>query len=85
MVLLNRFLVYLLVTFASWRNNFVSKLQIKRTQYNAWFAVLIAVLLVLAFTIYAAMQVWCVMYKGKHFTGNWNWSVKGVQANVECR
>ncbi len=37
---------------------------------NAWFLVLLAVLMVLAFTIYAGLQIWCIVYKGKTFTGN---------------
>lgn len=52
---------------------------------NAWFLVLLAVLLCLAFTIYAALQIWCVVYKGKTFTGNWKWSIKGTSVSAQCK
>lgn len=51
---------------------------------DAWFLVLMAVLLGLAFTIYAGMAVWCVVYKGKKFTGNWKWGKWYVNMYVEC-
>ena len=52
---------------------------------NAWFLVLLAVLMVLAFTIYAGLQIWCIVYKGKTFTGNWKWSTHGVSVKAECK
>ena len=52
---------------------------------NAWFLVVLAVLLCLAFTIYAGLQIWCVVYKGKSFTGKWNWSKTGVEVKAECK
>ena len=52
---------------------------------DAWFLVFLAVLLALAFTIYAGLQIWCIVYKGKVFTGNWKWSTKGVSVKAECR
>lgn len=51
---------------------------------GAWFVVLLAVLLTLAFTVLGALAVWCVTVKGKRFTGNWNWEKWGVSINVEC-
>lgn len=52
---------------------------------NAWFLVLLAVLMCLAFTIYAGLQIWCVVYKGKTFTGKWKWSKHGVEVKAECK
>lgn len=52
---------------------------------NAWFLILLAILLVLAFTIYAALQIWCVMYKGMKFSGSWKWSLYGIEVNAECK
>lgn len=52
---------------------------------NAWFLVLLAVLLCLAFTIYAGLQIWCVVYKGKTFTGDWHWSKSGVSVKAQCK
>jgi hypothetical protein len=53
-------------------------------RYDAWFLVFLAVLLALAAAMLAAMAIWCVVYKGKRFTGNWNWSWWGVSVNIEC-
>ena len=52
---------------------------------NAWFLVLLAVLMTLAFTIYAGLTIWCVVYKGKKFTGKWTWNQNGVSVKAECR
>ncbi|WP_333887891.1 hypothetical protein [Clostridium sp.] len=52
---------------------------------DAWFLVFLAVVLSLAFAVEAGLAVWCVVYKGKHFTGAWNWSLSGVSINVECK
>ena len=52
---------------------------------NAWYLILLAVLLVLAFTIYAALQIWCVVYKEQTFTGSWHWSTEGVEVKAECK
>lgn len=53
-------------------------------RYDGWFLVFAAVLLALAFTIIAGMAIWCVVYKGKKFTGDWKWSIWGVKLKVEC-
>jgi hypothetical protein len=52
---------------------------------NAWMVVLLAVLLSLAFTIFAGLTIWCVVYKNKKFTGNWRWKLNGVSVEAECR
>jgi hypothetical protein len=52
---------------------------------DAWFLVLLAVILSLAFAIEAGIAIWCVVYKGKHFTGAWNWSQWGVTLDVQCK
>lgn len=54
-------------------------------EYNAWFLILLAVLLSIAFTVYAGLQIWCVVYKGKTFTGKWNWSKNGIEVRAECK
>lgn len=53
-------------------------------KYDGWFLVFLAVLLALAFTILAGMAIWCVVYKGKHFTGDWHWEKWGVSVDVKC-
>lgn len=53
-------------------------------EYDAWFVVLMAVLLCLAFTITAGMAIWCVCYKGKRFSSDWSWKKWGVSLNVKC-
>lgn len=52
---------------------------------DAWFPVPVTILLALAFTITAAMAVWCVVYKHKTFTSNWKWITKGLNVTIECR
>lgn len=52
---------------------------------DGWFLVLMAVLLVLAFTIVGALAIWCTVYKGKKFTGNWKWYKWGVEISTECK
>lgn len=54
-------------------------------RYDAWFLVLLAVLLVIAFSIFAALAVWCVMYKGKRFSGRWEWGSWYTSVYTECR
>lgn len=51
---------------------------------DGWFLVLLAVLMTLAFTIVTALAIWCVVYKGKRFTGNWRWGTWGISVWVEC-
>lgn len=53
-------------------------------RYDAWYVVMLAVILALGVTILAGLSIWCVVYKGKQFSGNWNWSWSGVSINVEC-
>lgn len=52
---------------------------------NAWYVVLLAVLLCLAFTIVSGLVIWCVVYKGKSFTGDWKWELSGVSVKAECK
>ena len=52
---------------------------------NAWFLVLLAVLMVIAFTIYAGLQVWCIVYRRKTFTGRWHWNKHGVSVKASCK
>ncbi|GAA1223423.1 hypothetical protein [Rhodoglobus aureus] len=54
-------------------------------RYDAWWLVLLAVLLVLAFAYLVAMSIWCLTQAGgRRFTGNWNWSRVGISMWVEC-
>ncbi|MFV0498987.1 MAG: hypothetical protein ACK5NF_03020 [Bacilli bacterium] len=54
-------------------------------KYDAWFLVFLAVLMALAFSIAAALTIWCVVYKGKKFTYRWKWSLRGVSVKAECK
>lgn len=69
----------------TWLNNMKESAKNVIVECDAWFLVFLAVLLALAFTIYAGLQIWCIVYKGKAFTGNWKWSTKGVSVKAECR
>lgn len=54
-------------------------------KYDAWWWILIAVLLVLSFVLNTALAIWCVVYQGKRWTGGWYWSWQGVSVVAECR
>ena len=54
-------------------------------KYDAWFLVLTAVIMCLALVVTTGLAVWCLVYKGKKFTGAWNWTNSGVSVNVECK
>ncbi|GAA2136035.1 response regulator transcription factor [Glycomyces algeriensis] len=60
------------------------KLDSALVRYDAWYVVFLAVILALGVTILAGLSIWCVVYKGKRFTGSWNWSWTGVSINVQC-
>ena len=69
----------------TWLNNMKESAKNVIVECDAWFLVFLAVLLALAFTIYAGLQIWCIVYKGKAFTGNWKCTTKGVSVKAECR
>lgn len=54
-------------------SNLKKKFDTVVAECDGWFLVLMAVLLVLAFTVVGALAIWCTVYKGKTFTGNWKW------------
>lgn len=54
-------------------------------RFDAWFLVLLAVIMTLAVTIGTGLAIWCLVYQGKNFTGNWKWDQTGVSISVECK
>lgn len=56
----------------------------KLVRYDAWFMVLAAILMTITFVLVTALAIWCVVYKGKRFSGNWQWSIKGVSIRAQC-
>lgn len=54
-------------------------------RYDAWFIVLLAVLLVAAFGFFVAISIWCLQQGKGSFSGRWSWSLQGVSLFVECR
>lgn len=54
-------------------------------RYDAWFLVLLAVLMVAAFGFFAAMSIWCFQQGKGSFTGGWRWNLHGVSLFIECR
>lgn len=70
--------------FANTLENIKAKVDNAIVEYDGWFLVVLAILLCIAFTMFAAMAVWCVVYKGKRFTGNWKWGAYGTSAYIEC-
>lgn len=84
MAVVNRLPLLIAMTVLSWKNNFQSMIRERNVQYNGWFVVLLAVLLTLAFTIVSALAIWCVVYKGGSFTGDWGWQKWGVSVKAEC-
>ena len=67
------------------KQKFNSALDKALIKYDAWFLILAAVIMCLALIIATGLAVWCLVYKGKKFTGAWNWSNSGVSVNVECK
>jgi hypothetical protein len=53
-------------------------------RYDAWFLVVIAVLLTLGAIITAGMAVWCVVNQKGRFTGRWTLKNWGLSASFEC-
>lgn len=53
-------------------------------RYDAWFLVLMAVLLAIAVVVATALAVWCLTYQGKRFTGRWEWGKWYVSVWAEC-
>jgi hypothetical protein len=80
----NRISLVFLLALASWKSDLQEMVRNRQVQFDAWYTVLLAVLLTLAFTIYAGLMIWCVVYKGGTFTGNWEWSLTGVSVRAEC-
>lgn len=52
-------------------------------RYDAWFVVLIAVILTLGATLLAGMAVWCVVNRKGRFTGHFYWK-NGWSVGMEC-
>ncbi|MCX4904275.1 hypothetical protein [Streptomyces sp. NBC_00878] len=53
-------------------------------RYDAWFLIFTAVILGLGATIFAGLVIWCVVYKGKRFSGNWSFKNFGLKVSAEC-
>lgn len=54
-------------------------------KYDAWFLVLLAVIMCLALVLTSGLAIWCMVYRGKRFTGSWKWSLYGVSVYSECK
>lgn len=61
-----------------------SKFDAMLARYDAWFLVLVAVILALAAVLLAGMAIWCVVNGKGRFTGSWYWN-NGWQVALECR
>lgn len=52
---------------------------------DAWWLVLIAVLLVFGVAFLASLALWCFLSNGgRRFSGNWKWGESGVSVWIEC-
>ncbi|WP_133158345.1 hypothetical protein [Staphylococcus pseudintermedius] len=67
------------------KNELIINARNKDLQFNAWFIVLLAVILVIATTIFAGLTIWCLTTQHGKFTGNWHWGLRGVSISVECK
>ncbi|HEY4600975.1 MAG TPA: hypothetical protein VIG73_06810 [Cerasibacillus sp.] len=85
MTLVNRFSLMFALMLTSWKDQVMESFEQRKAQFDAWFVVLLAVLLTLAFTIFAGLTIWCLVYKGGQFTGNWEWHKFGVSVKAECK
>jgi len=68
------------------RSLLAAKAQFNRAlvRYDAWFLVFVAVILALGATLLIGMAIWCVIYKGKRFTGRWSFRNFGLSVYFEC-
>ncbi|WP_217587601.1 hypothetical protein [Lentibacillus saliphilus] len=80
MALVNRFSLFFVLALATWQDS----VKARKVQFDGWFIVLLAVLLTLAFTIFAGLTIWCLVYQGGSFSGNWEWHRWGVSVKAEC-
>ncbi|WP_375433458.1 hypothetical protein [uncultured Friedmanniella sp.] len=66
----------------------VNKLRTKMddaiVRYDAWFLIFVAVILALGATLLAGMAIWCVVKKGKTFTGRWSFKDFGLKVYFQC-
>jgi len=83
--LVNRFSLIFLLALASWKDNVKAMVEERKVQFDGWFVILLAVLLTLAFTIFAALTIWCIVYQKGTFTGNWKWYKWGISVYAECK
>lgn len=60
------------------------KLDSAIVRYDAWFLVLLAVIAGLAAAYFVGMSIYCLVFKGRSFTGSWVWKIIGFQFSVEC-
>ncbi|MBC1417906.1 hypothetical protein [Listeria fleischmannii] len=67
------------------KDKMINKIDKMLVSYDAWFLVLLAVIMTLALVIGTGLAIWCLVYKGKKFTGNWKWSTKAVSISVQCK
>ena len=81
---LNHFSSSLFSQLLAIRDRAIATFDRKLVKYDAWFLVLLAVLMTLAFVLVTALAIWCIVYKGKRFIGNWHWGIYGVSVWVEC-
>jgi hypothetical protein len=71
---------------ASYRTYDAAKAKFDRAivRYDAWFLVFVAVILAMGATIAAGLAIWCVVKKGKRFTGRWSFKDFGLKVYFEC-
>jgi len=80
----NNMLLWIYGLMTSLKNRTIESFEQKLVKCDAWFLVLLAVLMGLAFVIASALAIWCIVYQGKRFTGEWKWNQWGVSVYVEC-
>lgn len=72
----------------AWTTNTVHRAQVRLerglVRYDGWFLVFTAVILGMGATLLAGMAVWCVVKKGKRFTGEWSFKNFGLKVNIQC-
>lgn len=61
-----------------------AKLDKALVRYDAWFLVVVAVILALGATVAAGLAVWCVVKQNKSFSGRWEFKNFGLRVRFEC-
>lgn len=68
---------YIIEKTKDYKEQVVKSIQNREFQFNAWYLVLIGIILALGATVFLGLMVWCVVNGHGSFTGMWKAARKG--------